>query len=522
MVYTQKPIWEQINLKALYSPIHFYIAAGDHDWKTHYPYILLKATRLSAVGKQTRKHTKSFMIDSLGMDITPLQLVQLQKKYNVDIFISKDEFQDKDRTTELTINYLKALIKEKIFNKEIMVILQGINPDEYKDHFDEILVITANAEKCINCKHNSLCDVIFWQITRLSAVEYCEKHYEKSKKNRKWLFRFAIGGLIKRSIEEQVEIIDTVLNYAIDSSAFTFKDLYPKRIRTIMTNTTTGTTRSFEYDPIQFHLFGIGASRQIFPVIMRNQPFILSFDSQTPSKIATFGLFFDKELGRFPSVKELAEDNKYTFRQKIDDVGDVSALNTLRGFYNTAMILYAMESQMKLAKENQEINMLKRYIKFPSPKLSNLRQTELKDFLERNVKKVLANLLSYKAKIDAGMTEEEIVEEALLRWTQNYEKTGIMTVSLALLNGLIIFKTLSIKQIIANIPTIRSPQAAMNVITINYKIMEYPICEDTPKYKQKLVPKTIQIRKKHLDLVLKYLLKDPKLKDEYKQVRGFE
>ena len=152
------------------------------------------------------------------------------------------------------------------------------------------------------------------------------------------MFRFAIGGLIKRSIEEQVDIIEKVLDYVIESSAFTFKDIYPKRIRKIMTNTTTGATSTFSYDSIQFHLFGIGASKKIFPIIMRNQPYILSFDTQTPSKIALLPQFYDKYLGRFPPARVLKDDNKYSFKQKIDDVGDVSALNTLRMYYNVAMI----------------------------------------------------------------------------------------------------------------------------------------------------------------------------------------
>lgn len=519
MSYTQKSIWNQINLKALYSPIHFYISMGGHEWKTDYPYLLAKATLLDSIGKQARKHSQSFIVDSLDMDISPNELVKLQKKYNVDIFISKDVFQDSNETTKLTTEYLRELIKEKVFDKEIMIILQGVSNAEYIDHLETMLIITANAEQCINCKFNLYCDAIFWQSKSKSYTKYCEEHYEKSKKERKWLFRFAIGGLIKRKTEDQKEIIESILNFVINSSAFTFKDIYPERIREIMVDTIKGFTKKISYDPVQFHIFGIGASKKIFPTIMRNQPYIMSLDTQTPSKIALYPQFFDKELGRFPSTKQVEGENKYSFKQKIDDVGDVSALNTLRTYYNVAMILFAMESKMKIVEDNEEINIIKRCIKYPKPKLSKLKQTELEAFLQRDVKLVLIN--TYEEKKKAGLSDEQIIDDALKRWTKMYEETGYMPVSLALLNGLIIFKRLSIKDVIANMPTIKSPTAAMNVLTIEYKIMQYPICEDTQEYKEKKTLKTIQIRKEHLDLVLKYLLKDPNLVEDYKKVKNF-
>jgi hypothetical protein len=458
------------------------------------------------------------MIDSLGMDLPVEEQISLQKQYNSDIFIANDKFRDPKTTTALTIDYLKELIKQDVFDKEIIVIIQGENVNDYIEHFNELLIITTNSEQCINCDYAPSCIFIFQQNKTIKSLEYCKEFYEKANIERKWLFRFGIGGLIRRKIEEQESIIKGILSYAIKSSAFTFKDIYPKRTRKIMTDTKKGFVSVIEYDPIQFHIFGIGVSEQIFPTLVKNQPFIMSFDSRTPSQIAIIPKFLDKNLKHFPTQKEVLKYIPYenlTFREQEDDVGDISALNTLRGFYNIAMILYAIESKMKLLNENKEINVIKRFLKYPSPKSTKIKTLE--EFFEEKVSRILA--LSYDEKKKRGMTDEEIIEDALKRWTEDYERTGIMTTSLAILNGLVIFKKLSIKEIVANIPFIKSPSAAMNVITIGYKIMSYPICEDTPEYKQGLVRKTIKIRGEFLNLVLKYLLKDSSLIESYKEIR---
>lgn len=571
--FTQRSIWEQINIRARFSPIHFYQSAGGHDWKTGYPYFLLKANASNDLMKKTRRVAKSFMIDSLGMGLSVKQQVEIQRKYNVDIYITNDEFKNPIKTTELTVEYLLELVKQNIFNVEIMVIIQGDTPKDYINHFNELLIITTNAEQCINCKHNQTCEVVFRQtfprtyikglITR-SYLDYHNNLYEPIRGKREWRFRFGIGGLIQRKVEDQEKIIDSVIDYGIKSAAFTFKDIYPKREREIMVDTKKGKVKRIEYDPIQFHVLGVGVSTQIFPTIMKNQPFIMSFDSKTPSQIAVIPKFLDKNLRHFPVKKEELRYLPYenlTFREQEDDVGDVSALNALRGFYNIAMLLYAMESKLKLLKENEEINMIKRYIKY-HPKYSQISQKSLEKYFEAEgaevkpkKKKVtteepkkkttekyktpkelgLFNFedSSYREKVLAGFSEEEIIEDALKRWTTTFEKTGEMTTSLALLHGLIIFGVLDIREVVANIPIIKSPQAVMNKLTIGYKIMEYPICEDIPEYfryknlskeeRVKTIPvlKAIRIRHEYIDLVLKYLLKSKNQIKEYKKIKGW-
>jgi hypothetical protein len=470
------------------------------------------------------------MIDSLGEELSEKDQVKIQKDYNVDIYITTDEFQDKDITTKKTIDYLKELIEKEIFEKEIMVIIQGKSVNDYIDHFNDLLIITTNAETCINCENNSKCEAIFKQTipgTIKSGITYSQYHsrlYVPSKEKKSWVFRFGIGGLIGRRVEEQKKIIESVVNYGIKSSIFSFKDIFPRRFRTIMIDTTSGQLKKIEHNPIQFHILGVGASNQIFPTIIKNQPYILSFDASTPSLMGSkIYQIFDKELKRISTEP--------AFRQASDDVGDVSALNTLRNYYNTAMILYAMESQLKTVKENETINMLKRFIKY-RPKASKIKQVELKKFLESEKEIKAERILFGKIYIEKkkrGLTDKEIIEEALIRWTKLYEKENIMTISLALLHGLILFGSLNIKEIIANIPLIKSPSAAMNKITVGYEIMDYPICEDTFEYKaykilsseskeyQNKVYKTIKIRDECLDLVLQYLLKSKKLIAAYKR-----
>jgi len=524
--YTKLPIFEQINLRALYSPLYFYIAANCHDWKTSYPCMLLRTKQAEQCGIDVRRETKKFMIDSLNTDITPAELIKLQQELKVNTFIARDSFRDPDATTKLIIEYLTCLLREEIFPERIMLIIQGDSVKDYITHFDTLLVLANNSAECINCNHAGTCKILFRQNLTSSNISYHERHHcaRGEKEKRKWTFTFGIGGLIRRAINMQERIIKAVIQHGIEMNNSIQNDVLPKRTRDIMTNTRDGTIKRFDYPPIQFHVLGVGASKKIFPLVMQNQPYIESFDSSVPSLIATVPKFFDKKLAQFPTKKEQLRAMPYetlTFREE-DDVGNVAALNALRAYYNTAMILYAMESNLKMVRANETINMLKRFI--PRPPKSSSIDASILEFISPVMTRKEKILLGsgYEKKKNVGMADEKIIGDALKRWTASYRKTGRMNISLALLRALVILQEINTVQVLALIPSIKSPSAAMNVITDGYEICEYPICEDARSYGEwkknrsgKRVLKTIRIKERWLRLVLKHVLADASKVDEY-------
>jgi hypothetical protein len=450
-----------------------------------------------------------------------------QIRYQVDTFIVKDKFRNQERTTDFAIKSLQELIRRNIFNVDVMLVIQGRTPTDYIRHFDEMLILTINSQQCTNCLNNKTCQVIFRQSKEANTTIH-DALFEETKEKKYWSFRFAIGGLIGRESSEQKEILEKILQYnqttLTDLMAYIVKvntavdldlNIFPKRERSILLGIQKETTNALietkEYPRIQFHIFGVGASEKIIATLMENQEFIVSFDSNTPSFIAAMNEFFDKDLKRVKAGNRFSEE---------DRVSNLAALNTLKGYYNTVMLLYLMESLMNLKVENPIMSKVKTFIKYPSPKASKMiSQKQLDDFYKESkvgyITQSIANQ-SFREPNYNAFTVQEDIEAALKRWTQHYAKTTQMVHSLAILNGLVIFKTLTINQIKLYFPTIKGPTAAMNVITTGYKdVTRYPLCEDTPEYKTGKTIKTIQIREKYHDLVLRYLLKDASLIPRY-------
>jgi hypothetical protein len=503
--------------------------------------MLLNANSSDALLKITRSVTESFMIDSLKSERArlPEALLKLQIKNNVDIFIVKDEFHDPEATMKLTITYLKALLIAGLLDVEVMLIIQGhkdVDVAEYIRYFEELLVLATNTRECVNCKNNNDCGAIFWQTrSTKNELEHTAK-YQPTSEQHGWTFRFAIGGLIGRREPDQEQIIKGVLSYAIKVLETINLDVFPERTRDVMITTLVGKTKqkkilSFSHPGIQFHLFGVGATQLLFPLLMLNQKYIISFDSATPSSIAAeYHQVYTKNLARV-SVKP-------TFTETEDMVTDVSVLNTLRGYYNVAMLLYAMESAMQrnVPDENPVAKAMHRFIRFSAkqaPKSSKVKPLE--EYMERTEYMSLMPL-AYTIKAAKKLTPEELddsarIETAIQGWIAKWQKSKqlaekeqnpnleLVPVSLALLQGLVVFRVLTIRQVLAFFPFVRAPNAAMNVITKGYDISRYWICEDIPEYAatQYGVRKAIQIREKHLDLVLKYLLQDESLIAEYRQ-----
>jgi hypothetical protein len=530
--YTKFSLWNRINVRALYFPIHFFISAGAHDWKTGYPLQLLNVydiniNEYAGLGKNTREVATQFMIDSLlrKEDIAEIPIkkfVETQNLYDVDIYVAMDFFQDPKETTIRTILYLKELILHNLFNIEIMLVIQGKEIPEYRTHFEELLIIATNSQECINCQHNLDCpiEVIFQQTTSAQKKAYHDTHYRVQEQlNQGWTFLFAIGGLIGRTPSIQKSIIEGILDYAIKIIETINFDIFPTTERQIMTDTKKGLlSDTIPYPRIQFHIFGIGTTRPILLTLMKNQRYIQSFDSSAPSLIATKGQIYNKDLGRINTTPNFVKGDK---------VSEVSTLNMLRGYYNIAMVLYAMESEMRnrVWKENETLVTLHHYIKYAfekAPPRSKIKPLE--EFFEKEEFVSLAPLGHAILKLsDAQKDDSHRIETALQSWVYTYEAQGIMPLSLAILNGLIIFRTLTAKQVIAFYPQIVAPSAAMNIITKPYHISRYWLCEDTPEYLTYLktktgspIPKTIQIREEYLDLVLRYLLKEERLISEYK------
>jgi hypothetical protein len=529
----QQLIWDQINARALYAPIYFYLSAGGHDWKTQYPFLLLNADTSDATLKLSRENTESLMIDSLNSERakTPEELLRRQIVNKVDIFIVKDAFQDPETTMKLTVVYLRGLINANLLDVEVMLIIQGRDTAEYIRYFEELIILATNAKQCVNCKNNLACKAVFWQTrSPTNEVEHINK-YKPTGEEHGWTFRFAIGGLIRRREPEQEQIVKGVLSYAVKVLETINLDVFPEQQREIMVDTEKGKIETHSHPGIQFHLFGVGATKLLFPLLMLNQKYIISFDSKTPSSIAAeWHQVYNKHLGRV-SVQP-------TFIGSEDLVKNLSALNTLRGYYNIAMLLYAMESAMtrNVPAENPVAKAMQRFIRFSAkqaPKSSKVKPLE--EYMERT-EYVSLMPLAYTIKAAKKLTPEELddparIETAIQGWIAKWQKSKqlaekeqnpdleLVPVSLALLQGLVVFRVLTIRQVAAYFPFIRSPNAAMNVITKGYDISRYWICEDIPEYAaaQYGVKKAIQIREKHLDLVLKYLLQDESLIAEYRQ-----